>query len=94
MDRVRIKEIINKLDDISQKYTDEEFNLGVYIYVRYGIFEFNNYICDDELEEINKILKRHCTMFNEEINDDVSFILEDDEEDDGDEEEEDEEEED
>ena len=49
--------------------------------MRYGLFEFNNYICDNELEEINKILKRHSTIFDGEINDEVSMILNDTEED-------------
>lgn len=75
MDRKRIEKIINEIDNISQKNFDDEFNLAVYIYVRYGLFEFNNYIGDDELIEINKVLKRYSTIFNENINDDVRMIL-------------------
>ena len=81
MERKRIEIIINKLDDIWQTTYDDEFNVALYIYVRYGLFEFNNYICDDELEEIKKILKRHNTIFDDEINDEVSLILNDTEED-------------
>lgn len=81
MERKRIEKIINKLDDIYQTSYDDEFNVALYIYVRYGLFEFNNYICDNELEEINKILKRHSTIFDGEINDEVSMILNDTEED-------------
>ena len=81
MERKRIETIINKLDDIWQTSYDDEFNVALYIYVRYGLFEFNNYICDNELEEINKILKRHSTIFDGEINDEVSMILNDTEED-------------
>ena len=80
MERKRIEKIINKLDDIYQTSYDDEFNVALYIYVRYGLFEFNNYICDNELEEINKILKRHSTIFDGEINDEVSMILNDTEE--------------
>lgn len=75
MDRVKIEKIINELYNISQKNYDDDFNLALYIYVRYGIFEFDNYICDDELVEINKVLKRHSTLFDESINDEVKMIL-------------------
>lgn len=75
MERKRIETIINKLDDIWQTSYDGEFNVALYIYVRYGLFEFNNYICDAEIEEIKKILKRHNTIFDYEINDEVSMIL-------------------
>lgn len=78
MDRVKIENIINKLDDISQRNYDDDFNLAVYLYIRYGIFKFKNYICDDELEEINRVLKHHSTMFDENINDEVIDILDDD----------------
>lgn len=81
MDRNRIEKIINELDNISQKNYDDDFNLAIYLYVRYGLHKFNNYICDDELEEINKVLKRHSTLFDEDINDEVRLILNDDEDD-------------
>ena len=75
MERKRIEKIINKLDDIYQTSYDDEFNVALYVFVRYGLFEFNNYICDDELEKINKILKQHSTIFDEDINDEVKMIL-------------------
>lgn len=80
MDRKRIEKIIEKFEDITELYNNDEFNLAMYILIRYGKFEFNNYICDDELQEINKILKRHSTIFDEDINDEVRMILNDDEE--------------
>lgn len=75
MDRKRIEKIINDLDNILQKNYNDDFNLAIYIYVRFGLWEFNNYICDDELEKINKVLKQHSTIFNEDINDEVKMIL-------------------
>ncbi len=75
MDRKRIEKIINDLDNILQKNYNDDFNLAIYIYVRFGLWEFNNYICDDELEKINKILKQHSTIFDEDINDEVKMIL-------------------
>lgn len=77
MYRKRIEKIINELDNISEKSYDDDFILAVYVYVRYGLFEFNNYICDDELKEINKILKQHSTIFDEDVNDEVRVILND-----------------
>lgn len=79
MDRKRIENIMNKLKDISDVSYDDEFDVAIYIFLRYGLFEFNNYICDDELEEINKVLKRHSTIFDEDVNDEVRMILNDDE---------------
>lgn len=75
MDRKRIEKIINDLDNMSQKNYNDDFNLAIYIYIRYGLFEFNNYICDDELKEINQVLKQHSTIFDEDINDEVKMIL-------------------
>ena len=45
MDREKIEKIINELDKISQKNYNDDFILALYVYVRFGIFEFNNYIC-------------------------------------------------
>jgi len=81
MERNQIEKIINKLHDIAETSNDDDFNLALYIYVRYGIFEFDNYICDNELVEINQVLKQHSTIFNEDINDEVSMILNNTEED-------------
>ena len=81
MERDKIEKVINKLHNIAETSNDDDFNLALYIYVRYGIFEFDNYICDKELEEINQVLKRYSTIFNEDINDEVSIILNDTEED-------------
>lgn len=78
MDRNKIEKIINEIDNVYEKYNDDEFNLAFYIYVRLGKFEFENYICDDELIEMNKILKRHNTLFDEEINEEVATVLNDD----------------
>ena len=75
MNRAKIEKIINEIDNISQKNYDDDFNLAVYVYIKLGLFEFNNYINDDELEEINKVLKRHSTLFDENINDEVRMIL-------------------
>ena len=79
MDRKRIENIMNKLKDISDVSYDEEFDVAVYIFMRYGKYEFDNYICSDELEKINKVIKRHSTMFDEDVNDEIRMILKDEE---------------
>lgn len=81
MDRKRIEKIINEIDNISQKNYDDDFNLAMYLYVRYGLHHFKYYIDDNELEEINKVLKRYDSLFNEDLNDDIRLILNDDEDD-------------
>lgn len=81
MDRNKIEKIINEIDNISQKNYDDDFNLAMYLYVRYGLHHFKYYIDDNELEEINKVLKRHSTLFDEDINDEVRLILNDNEDD-------------
>lgn len=81
MDRKRIEKIINEIDNVYEKYNDDEFNLALYIYCKYGLHHFKYYINDDELEEINKILKRYSTLFDEDLNDDIRLILNDDEDD-------------
>lgn len=81
MDRSKIEKLINELDNIYEKYTDDTFNLAMYLHIRYGLHHFKYYINDDELNEINKILKRHSTLFDEDINDEVRLILNADDED-------------
>ena len=81
MDRSKIDKIINEIDNILQKNCDDDFNLAMYLYVRYGLHHFKYYIDDNELEEINKVLKRHSTLFDEDINDEVRLILNDNEDD-------------
>lgn len=81
MDRKRIEKIINEIDNIYEKYNDDEFNLAFYIYCKYGLHHFKYYIDDNELEEINKVLKRHSTLFDEDLNDNIRLILNDDEDD-------------
>lgn len=75
MDREIIKEIINQLEMLSNKYSDDDVRLAFYILHRYGTFEFNNYITGDELTKINKELKRKNTMFDEDFNYQVDMIL-------------------
>lgn len=76
MARERIEKLINELDNISEKHTDNEFNIAVYIYCRCGIFTFNNYINENDLEMIENEIKQHESIFNEDLNYKVTRILE------------------
>ncbi len=75
MDREIIKEIMNQLENLSNKYNDDNIRLAFYILHRYGIFEFNNYITSEELTKINEELKKKDTMFDEDFNYQVDMIL-------------------
>ena len=76
MNKERIQKLINELNIVSEKYTDNEFNVAVYIYCRCGIFTFNNYINEDNLEMIENEIKQQESIFNGELNYKVTRILE------------------
>lgn len=75
MDREIIEEIINKLEKLSSKYSEDNIRLAFYILQRYGKYKFNNYITSDELTKIDNVLKRKHTMFDEDFNYQVDVIL-------------------
>lgn len=75
INRNKIDKIIDEFDKIAQKNSNEEFDLAMYMYIRYGFFQYYNYISNDELEEINKIIKKYDSIFNEDINMNVEFIV-------------------
>lgn len=74
MDRKKIEEIIEKLNDMNTNY--EDFEVALYIFARYGLHTFKYYIDDSELEEIKKIIKKSETLFNDNINEEVEKLLE------------------
>lgn len=75
MNRDRIKELMEKVEKVTTGYTDDEFNTAMYILIRLGKHTFNNYIDSIELDEIYMNIKRRNTLFNEELNEEVSQIL-------------------
>lgn len=75
MDEERIKEVMNHIENISNKCTNDEFNIAIYLYVRYGKSIFDNYIDSEDLDKINQELKRHTTLFDEELNYNIDKIL-------------------
>ncbi len=75
MDKEKIKELIETIEEKSQKYTNDEFILAVYLLIRYGKSTFENYIDSTDLDKIHKELKQRHTLFDEELNYIVDKIL-------------------
>ena len=75
MNRDRIKELMEKIEKVTTGYTNDEVNTAIYILIRLGIPTFNNDIDSIELDEIYMYLKKCNTMFDEELNEEVSRIL-------------------
>lgn len=78
MEKKKIQNIIRKLNDISTKYTDNEMIIAIYIWIRYGINTFNNYIDEAKLNKIFEEIKNYTTIFDEQLNYNIDKILNDD----------------
>ena len=75
MDREKIIEIVNKIEDLSSKYDDYEFIIAIYILIRYGIHTCTNYMDSTDLDKILAVIKTHRTIFDEQLNYEVDKIL-------------------
>ena len=75
MDREKILEIVNKIEDLSLKYNDYEFITAIYILIRYGIHTCTNYMDSADLDKILAVIKKHTTIFDEQLNYEVDKIL-------------------
>lgn len=75
MDREKILEIVNKIEDLSLKYNDYEFITAIYILIRYGIHTCTNYMDSADLDKILAVIKTHRTIFDEQLNYQVDKIL-------------------
>lgn len=78
MEKKKIQNIIRELNDISTKYTDNEIIIAIYIWIRYGINTFNNYIDEAKLNKIFEEIKNYTTIFDEQLNYNIDKILNDD----------------
>ena len=65
MKKENIKNIYNTLETICNRNTTEEFELGLFLYMRYGcvLDELDN----KDLERINSIIQNSETLFNDYI---------------------------
>lgn len=75
MDKEKIKKLIEIVEEKSQKYTNDEFILAVYLLIRYGKSTFENYIDSTDLDKIHKELRTKSTIFDEELNYNIDIIL-------------------
>lgn len=75
MDREKILEIVNKIENLSSKYDDYEFITATYILIRFGIHTCTNYIDSTDLDKILAVIKTHRTIFDEQLNYEVDVIL-------------------
>lgn len=75
MDIERIKQIVRKLDKISNNCQNRDFYIATYLYIRYGISNFENYIDSTDLERISKLIRERTTIFDEELNYQIDKIL-------------------
>ena len=75
MDREKILEIVNKIEDLSSKYDDYEFITAIYILIRYGIHTCTNYMDSADLEKIFTVVNIQKTIFAEQLNYEVDRIL-------------------
>lgn len=79
--RIEVEKIMDELDELTKKYGTETFTIAVYIYMRFGKFDFKYYIDNTDLEEMAKEIVKADTIFNSDLNDTTMEIyVEDDEE--------------
>lgn len=76
MNIANVEKLMKLFDILSDYYNDyNDFNLAMYMYVRYGICTFNDYKETGKIEKIYKELKKHHTLFGEELNYKIDRIL-------------------
>lgn len=71
----RVIKIVDELNDLSNKFSDNELRVASYLLIRYGTATCRYYIDDSDLEQICKEIKERATIFDEELNYRVDKIL-------------------
>ena len=71
----RVIKIVDELNDLSDKFSDDELRIATYLLIRYGTTTCKYYIDDSDLEEIYKEIKNRETIFDENLNYKVDKIL-------------------
>lgn len=71
----RIVKIVDELNDLSDKFSDDELRVASYLLIRYGTSTCKYYIDDSDLEKICKEIKDRETIFDEELNYNIDKIL-------------------
>ena len=63
MDIERIIKIIEELDDLSNKFSDNEVIIACYLSIRYGTHTCKYYIDNTDLDKIHKEISKCRTLF-------------------------------
>lgn len=71
----RVIKIVDELNDLSDKFSDDELRVASYLLIRYGTSTCKYYIDDSDLEKICKEIKDRETIFDEELNYNIDKIL-------------------
>lgn len=71
----KIIKIVDELNDLSDRFSDDELIVASYLLIRYGTSTCKYYIDDSDLEQIYKEIKKRETIFNEDLNYNVDKIL-------------------
>ena len=71
----RVIKIVDELNDLLDKYSDDELRVVSYLLIRYGTSTCKYYIDDSDLEKICKEIKDRETIFDEDLNYNVDKIL-------------------
>ena len=75
MDIERIIKIIEELDDLSNKFSDNEVIIACYLSIRYGTHTCKYYIDNTDLDKIHKEISKCRTLFDENLNYRIDKIL-------------------
>lgn len=73
----RVIKIVDEINDLSDKFSDDELIVASYLLIRHGTSTCKYYIDDSDLEKIYKEIKKRETIFDEELNYNVDKILND-----------------
>lgn len=71
----RVVRIVEELDELSNKFSDNEVIVACYLSIRYGTRTCKYYIDDTDLDKIYKTISKHHTLFDEHLNYKIDKIL-------------------
>lgn len=75
MEIERIIRIVEELDELSNKFSDNEVIIACYLSIRYGTKTCKYYIDDSDLDKIYKTISKYKTLFDEHLNYKIDKIL-------------------
>lgn len=75
MEIERIVKIVEELDELSNKFSDNEVIIACYLLIRYGTETCKYYIDETDLDKIYKTISSRHTLFDEHLNYKIDKIL-------------------